>query len=98
MEIAVPPELQVICAQIVEEHRSEADWAAVESDDMFQRGQVTGGYEADERAFCFSYNDGSGNELWFQLTLSDVAAVARGETQRLPVRAAGLSVQLGRQQ
>jgi len=46
---------------------------------MFQTEHYSGGYDATEAAFCFSHYREDGSEWWFQLSLDDVARVARGE-------------------
>jgi hypothetical protein len=75
--LPVGPDLIAITAEIVSSERTESEWAAVESDDMFQHGPYVGGFDADERAFVFSYRGGTG-ELWFQFTLAEARAIASG--------------------
>jgi hypothetical protein len=79
-------ELRSICADIVGRTWSDAEWAAHESDDMFQTPRYCGGYDADEGAFCFSRYDADGSEWWFQMTLADVARVAEGQVITLRLR------------
>jgi hypothetical protein len=64
-------------AVIVDTNRTEAEWGAVESDDMFERGPYVGGYDADERAFTFSVHADDG-ELWFQFTLDEARSIVAG--------------------
>jgi hypothetical protein len=78
MVIQVTPEFIGICQRIAAEAKSEEDWAAIESDDMFQTESFIGGFDATERAFCFSYFDPSSREFWFQVTLAEVFGVLRG--------------------
>ena len=72
-------EFRRLCAEIVAEALSETQWAERESDDMFQTEHYSGGYDATEAAFCFSHYREDGSEWWFQLSLDDVARVARGD-------------------
>jgi hypothetical protein len=87
--LSVDDELRALCLRIVEEGLDEDQWALSESDDMFQSEHFAGGYEALERAFCFSYYDASATEYWFQIPLQDVQRIARGEDMEIPVRPAG---------
>jgi hypothetical protein len=79
MQIPIDEELRRLCSEIASEQRSEDEWSLIESDDMFQTAHFIGGFDATERAFCFSYYDGSGTEFWFQLTLSEALRIAGGE-------------------
>ncbi len=72
-------ELRKICSQIVDAQRSEKQWAEIESDDMFQSPNYSGGFDADENEFCFSLYR-AGKELWFQLTLDEATKVAKGQS------------------
>ena len=55
MEIPLEEELVNICREIEAKNFSNSQWAEIESDDMFQTSQFVGGYDADEREFCFSH-------------------------------------------
>jgi hypothetical protein len=59
----------------------------MESDDMFARGPYVGGFDADERAFCFGCS-GADGELWFQFTLDEAKAIAAGQRATLDARPA----------
>lgn len=78
MNIPITSELAELFGRIVREHHSEDEWAAIESDDMFQTPHFTGGFDSTEREFCFSYYDQEGREFWFQISLKDVSAVLSG--------------------
>jgi hypothetical protein len=78
MKIKVTDEFKSICGEILKEKKSEQEWAAIESDDMFQTKSFCGGYDADEKAFCFSYYNKNGDEYWFQLTLEEVEKTVDG--------------------
>jgi hypothetical protein len=67
-----------ICKEILEEGFNEAEWAERESADMFQKDPYCGGFDADEKAFCFSYYEPNGPEYWFQITLEEVAKIHAG--------------------
>ncbi len=68
MIIPLSDELIDICEAIADQAYTPAQWARLESDDMFQGVDVVGGYDASEKAFTFSYYDSDDKEWWFQLT------------------------------
>jgi hypothetical protein len=88
MQLAVDAELRALCREIVGENRSEEEWAEVESDDMFESESYEGGFDATEQAFCFGHFDQEGEEYWFQLTLSEVQAIAQGASPAIDARPA----------
>lgn len=88
MDLPVPADLRVICREIVAEGKTDDEWSEVEADDWFQTDTVTGGYDALERAFTFSYHVPEGGELWLQLTLEEAARVAEGELNVVDARPA----------
>jgi len=71
--------LRDICKLIVSEHKSQSEWALIESDDMFANGPYVGGFDADENEFCFSYYDDRGHEYWFQFTIDEATVIAAGD-------------------
>jgi hypothetical protein len=87
MNIPVDDELRGICSEIVSQDRTDEEWAAVESDDMFQSPSYVGGFDATEMAFCFSYFDPGGVEYWFQLTSSEVSKVENEQKRSIELRA-----------
>ena len=89
MLLPVDDELAAIVAEIIDANRTESEWAAVESDDMFERAGYVGGYDADERAFVFSLHADDG-ELWFQFTLDEARAIVTGRQKALTARPAEL--------
>jgi hypothetical protein len=88
VQLFIDPEFRALCREIVVEDRSEEEWAEIESGDMFQTESYVGGFESIEEAFCFSHKAEDGQEHWFQLTLSEVQAIAAGEDRVIPVRPA----------
>lgn len=88
MKIAVTDEFKQICSRIVNEAKSEVEWAAIESDDMFQTANYIGGFDATEMEFCFSYYDSQQREFWFQLPVSAIKSVAEGVTTDVEARLA----------
>lgn len=86
MEIPVPADLLAICAEIMAEGKTDDEWAEIEAGDWFQTETVTGGYDAGERAFTFSYYAPDAEELWIVLTLAEAAEVARGERTTVEAR------------
>ena len=89
MNVPLDSEFVGIARGIAAEARSEAEWAEMESDDMFQTDHYCGGYEAEEMAFCFSYYAPDGSEYWFQLDLRDIERVVAGELNTVSGRPAG---------
>lgn len=77
MRIPLEQELIDICIEIWRLDRTAEEWAELESSGMFQGGGFSGGFDADERAFCFSYF-GNEQEFWFQVSLDEVRLVASG--------------------
>lgn len=65
MRIPVDHDFLTLCQQVLKEGHSLEEWREIESDDMFQSPHYSGGFDATEDAFCFSYYDSDGGELWF---------------------------------
>ncbi|WP_411278145.1 hypothetical protein [Gaiella sp.] len=87
VELAVDDDLRAIARSIIELELSDVGWAERESDDEFRCGTYVGGYDADERAFCFAVFAGA-NELWFQLELDQVSDIATGAVDTYEARPA----------
>lgn len=85
IEIVADAPLRSICVAIVATGFGTVEWADRESDDWFQDGPYTGGYDATESAFCFEVTV-AGQELWFQFTLEDARRIAAGERLRIEAR------------
>lgn len=51
-------------------------WTERESSDMFQSEHFSGGFDATEMEFLFSYFPDEGGEFWFGVSLDDVEAAA----------------------
>ena len=79
MQLIPDAEFVAICLQIADTGWTDEDWAERESDDWFQTSNLCGGYDADEKAFCFSYYDTSGCEWWFQVSVQDALMISAGE-------------------
>lgn len=86
MEIPVPADLVAICRELVAEGKTDDEWAEIEAGDWFQTETVTGGYDAGEHAFTFSFYPPDGEEMWIVLTLAEAAEVARGERRAVEAR------------
>ena len=82
MRVPIDEDLRRIAESIVQEKKSVDEWAEVESDDMFQEGDFSGGFDADEGEFCFSYY-GADGEVWFQMSLAQVEEIASGSAPTL---------------
>ena len=89
MEIPLTKEFESICGEIKSKSYSIDQWAEIESDDMFQAGDFCGGFDADEKEFCFSFHHQSGTEYWFQFDLSVAVNIANGVHQKILGRVAG---------
>jgi hypothetical protein len=88
MQFPVDEELRAICQEIVARNEPLEEWRATESDDEFQTEHFEGGFDADEDAFCFSYHEPEGAELWFQFTLAEAAAIVAGRQATVDARPA----------
>ena len=78
MNHKIEEDLRIICREILEEKKSLVQWAEIESDDMFQRGNYLGGFDATEKEFCFSlFLDN--NEYWFQFSLYDAEEITKNK-------------------
>ena len=88
MQLVPDAEFLTICRQVADQGWTDEDWADRESDDWFQTPNFCGGYDADERAFCFSYYDASGNEWWFQVSLPDARMISAGGRAVIELRRA----------
>jgi hypothetical protein len=84
--LQVTREFISICEWIAGQRRTDAEWATIESSDMFQSKSFCGGYDADEAAFCFSYYNADGCEFWFQVTLIEVADILNGRKTDIDLR------------
>ena len=89
MQIPITNELRLIFKQIVDEQKTEDEWSEIESDDMYQSESFDGGFDATERAFCFSYYANDGDEFWFQLTLSEIEGILGRRKTVIDGRTAG---------
>jgi hypothetical protein len=89
VELIPDAEFIAVCRQIVDHGWADEDWAERESDDWFQTPSFCGGYDADERAFCFSYYDASGSEWWFQVRLLEALGISAGERLVIELTRAG---------
>ena len=88
MDIPINTDLRTICQEIENKGLQEAQWAELESDDMFQLGCFVGGYDADEQEFCFSYYAPSKAEYWFQFSIEVAINISQGNNPSLLGRAA----------
>jgi len=77
-----------ICNKIILEGKALGEWSATESDDYFTSKHYSGGFDAVEAAFCFSYFDKSGQKFWFQLTLDEISSVLKGSLDHINLRSA----------
>lgn len=88
MLIPITEELRAILERVLNEGKTEPEWAEIESDDIFRSEQFDGGFDATERAFCFSYYDPNGDEFWFQITLAEIRELLAGAKNILEGRPA----------
>lgn len=87
MEIPIESELVMICREIKDKALSIEQWSEIESDDLFQTSQYTGGFDADEKEFCFSYFSDD-VEYWFQLDLKLAQKISEGFEPKIQGRRA----------
>ena len=71
-----------ICRKIISENRTSEEWVLIESDDMFQEGSYTGGFDSTEMEFTFSFFEVE-NEYWFQIPLGDIFDVVEGKRKEV---------------
>jgi hypothetical protein len=62
---------EIFCKEIIAENKTVAEWAEIESDDMFQAGRYEGGFDATGMEFCFSVCIDD-VEYWFELSLDTI--------------------------
>ncbi len=87
MDLYLDDELRKLLLLIQAENKSEAEWAEIESSDMFQSQSYCGGFDAIEMEFCFSYYSKT-NQYWFQFSLDDVDDLLSSPNSKLSVRMA----------
>jgi hypothetical protein len=88
MSIRIDDELLAIMRSIKQQALSQGKWAEQESDDEFQTNHYCGGYDADEKSFCFSWYDSNHKEYWFQFSLDEIEEVLAGNINELEGRVA----------
>jgi hypothetical protein len=89
VQIPISNELLTLLRSILEENKSVDEWKAIESDDMFQSENYSGGFDATENAFCFSFYEKNGAEYWFQLSFDDIQRIVESEKGEVDMRPAG---------
>lgn len=80
-------EFYLIANEIVKENKSINEWAEIESDDMFQLGNYTGGFDAIEMEFCFSVIIDNA-EYWFQFSLDSIKEISNIKITEVELRKA----------
>ena len=85
MKLRIGKSIISICREIQKSGWTEEQWEEAECDDWFQYNEIVGGYDADERAFLFSYYEPEG-EWWFRFSLSDVPKILNGKIDYLTLR------------
>lgn len=91
MYLELDEEFREICKKIVTMNKSITEWREIESPDYFQTSSYSGGFDATEDAFCFSYYKDK-EEFWFQLTLEEIQQIIEKKFHRLNLRKAELSI------
>ena len=84
MKITLNKDFVSIARTIMAEAKTVEQWSEIESEDMFQQGAFVGGFDATEREFCFSFDNGV-DEYWFQISLSALEKVCNGELDEIEV-------------
>lgn len=84
MQYLVDHNFKQLCQGIIDENRSIEQWAEVESDDMFQEGDISGGFDATEMEFCFSVHIND-KEYWFQISLNKLPLIVSGEIDKIEI-------------
>jgi hypothetical protein len=83
MIITVDEKLRSICIEIKKTGKTLQEWIDTECSDEFYDLPYAGGFEAIEKAFCFSYFSKSGNEYIFQISLNDIERILSGELKEI---------------
>ena len=78
-----------ITEEIISEKKNIEEWAEMESDDMFHRGNYEGGFDSTEMEFCFRVIINA-VEYWFQLSLQQVEKIFLRQLDEVDVRLAEL--------
>lgn len=86
MKLEINDDLIQIVRTIDMKEFSLEEWSTIESDDMFQAANISGGFDADEAKFCFSYYCRDGNEYWFDFSLDDIPKILSGNIKILDLR------------
>lgn len=86
MKHIIESELRDICQDIVDRDQSLDEWREMASSDEFQGERYSGGFEAEEDAFSFSYYGDDSTELFFQFSLEEAAEIASGEQKSVEAR------------
>jgi len=87
MKHQIKRDLIDICGLILKENKTTREWGEIESDDMFQKGDYEGGFDATGNEFCFSvYIDEE--EYWFQISLERVKLVYDGVISEIEIKKA----------
>lgn len=89
LKLNVTDELRALCEGIMNENRTEDEWAEIEADDMFRSPSFSGEFDATINAFTFSYHDESGKESWLELSLEEVLEIAEGRQTWVEVHPVG---------
>jgi hypothetical protein len=77
-EILIDNELKRICTEVIDLNYPLEKWMLIESCDMFQTENYCGGFDADDKKFCFSHFAQLDKEYWFYLTLDDIQNIVFG--------------------
>jgi hypothetical protein len=89
MKHKLSSEFYEICKKIVSENKSNSEWAAIESDDMFQTKIYEGGFDGTELEFVFSVFIES-KEYWLHLSLEDINKIHNREIDEVEIVEADL--------
>jgi hypothetical protein len=87
-QIEADDHLRSICRQIIAENKTMLEWDQIESDDMFSDGPFSGGYDATEQEFLFSYYALDEKEYWLGFSLEIAKKIADGSQYFLDIREA----------
>ena len=80
-------DFRIICNEIIAENKSHDEWVEIESDDMFNQGNYSGGFDATEMEFCFSVFIDE-KEYWFQVSLDGIRDILEERITELEIRKA----------
>ena len=77
-------EFYEICDEILSENKSIEEWVEIESDDLIQKENYEGGFDATTMTFSFSLFENN-KEYWFEIPLELIGKIKNKEIIKIEV-------------